>query len=128
MNIDSDTQFPQRIENKTSKQPSVDRAFQTFMKEALKEPAQNDLVVNFSNHAKERLEERKLDLTNTDLERITDAFKTLESKGSKNSLILYDDLALIASIKNKTVVTALKSEEMSEVTNIDSAIQINEKR
>ncbi|MDZ7835768.1 MAG: hypothetical protein U5K84_11075 [Alkalibacterium sp.] len=67
-------------------------------------------------------------MTETDIKRLEQAVETLESKGSEQSLILYDDLALIASIKNKTVITALKSNEMSEVTNIDSAIQINEKR
>lgn len=128
MNIDNVTQTPLNANVKTSKQPAIDRAFQSFMKDALKEPINKDTIVNFSNHARERMNERGMDLNHKDLERIIDAFKTLESKGSKNSLILYDDLALIASIKNKTVITALKSEEMSEVTNIDSAIHINKKR
>lgn len=114
------------VQNK--KQPGVDRAFQSFMQEALRIPETEDSTVQFSNHAQKRLEQRGLVLNDTDLKRIEEAVDTLDSKGSQNSLILYDDLALIASIKNKTVITALKATEMSDVTNIDSAIQINEKR
>lgn len=112
----------------THKQPPVDRAFQSFMQEALITPETETANVNFSNHAQKRLNQYGLVLNDTDIQRIEEAVETLDSKGSQNSLILYDDLALIASIKNKTVITALKAAEMSEVTNIDSAIHINEKR
>lgn len=118
----------QASDSKNQKQATIDRAFQSFMHEALKEPEKNSSVVTFSNHAQKRLDQHGFVLSKTDLERLEAAVETLESKGSENSLILYDDLALIASIKNKTVITALKSTEMSEVTNIDSAIQIHQKR
>lgn len=42
--------------------------------------------------------------------------------------MLYNDLALIVSIENNTVITVLKGDELNEVTNIDSAIQIKGKQ
>ena len=81
-----------------------------------------------SNHAKKRFEQKGVTLNDTDMHHLAHAFETLESKGSRQSLILYDDLAMIASIKNKTVVTVIKADELNDVTNIDSAFQIREKR
>ena len=48
----------------------------------------------------------------------------VQAKGGKDSLILMDDLALIVSIKNRTVVTALdpKSQKQGVFTNIDSVV------
>lgn len=127
-NIHSTVPSSTQVYLKNQKQPTIDRAFQSFMQEALKEPDKKTSTVTFSNHAQKRMDQHGFVLNDTDLERLEEAVETLEAKGSENSLILYDDLALIASIKNKTVITALKSTEMSEVTNIDSAIQINQKR
>ncbi|GAA0362086.1 TIGR02530 family flagellar biosynthesis protein [Alkalibacterium iburiense] len=106
----------------------VDGAFQSFIQEALKETDTPSSKVTISHHAQKRLTQHGFTLNDTDMHLLQEAVETLEAKGSKNSLILYDDLALIASIQNKTVITALKSTEMKEVTNIDSAIQINGKR
>lgn len=105
----------------------IDPAFQSFMKEAIKDSSLTESVT-FSNHAQKRLDQHGFKLNQNDLHLLEEAVETLEAKGSRQSLILYDDLALIASIKNKTVITALKADEMSDVTNIDSAIQINKNR
>lgn len=106
----------------------IDPAFQSFMHEAIKETDKQPAGVTFSHHAQKRMDQHGFVLNEKDMHLLEEAVETLEAKGSENSLILYDDLALIASIKNKTVITALKSTEMNEVTNIDSAIQINGKR
>jgi len=49
-----------------------------------------------------------------------------EGKGAKQALILYKDMALITSIKNRTVITAIdKSQsETNIITNIDSVVMI----
>lgn len=108
-----------------TKQPSVqlDRKFDSFIEDALKN-VNTESKVTFSNHAQKRLDQHGISLDQTDLNNLEEAVQTLADKGSKQSLILYDDLALIASIKNRKVITALKSDEMNEVTNIDSAIQV----
>ncbi|OJF90879.1 TIGR02530 family flagellar biosynthesis protein [Alkalibacterium sp. 20] len=127
-NINSALPAAREVKVKEPKQPTIDRAFQSFMQDALNEPVKKSATVTFSNHAQKRMDQHGFKLSETDMQRLEEAVETLEAKGSENSLILYDDLALIASIKNKTVITALKSTDMSEVTNIDSAIKINQKR
>lgn len=101
----------------------IDRKFDLFIEDALK-TVETEPKVTFSNHAQKRLDQHGISLDEKDLSNLEEAVQTLADKGSKQSLILYDDLALIASIKNRKVITALKSHEMHEVTNIDSAIQV----
>ena len=45
-------------------------------------------------------------------------------KGARDSLILMDNLALVVSIKNNTVITAVDEQSLKEnvFTNIDSAV------
>ena len=45
-------------------------------------------------------------------------------KGSQDSLILMNDTALVVSVKNRTVVTAMDGASMKDnvFTNIDSAV------
>ncbi|WP_051237902.1 TIGR02530 family flagellar biosynthesis protein [Lacticigenium naphthae] len=101
----------------------IDHQFESFLNQALKnETKTGELTI--SNHAQKRLEQRGLTLEASDLSKISEAMETLETKGAQNSLILYDEMALIASIKNRTIITALKTDEMNEVTNIDSAVKI----
>ncbi|OPY57457.1 MAG: hypothetical protein A4E55_01649 [Pelotomaculum sp. PtaU1.Bin035] len=80
--------------------------------------------LKFSAHAEKRLKERNIVLAQDDLAKINLAVKQAESKGSRESLIIYGDLALVTSVRNKTVVTALdgKSPEGHVFTNIDSAV------
>jgi flagellar operon protein len=81
--------------------------------------------IKFSNHAISRLQKRNIDITKKQLERISQAFNKVEEKGSRESLILLDELALIVSVKNKTIVTVMDQLNMKEqvVTNIDSAVR-----
>lgn len=106
-----------------SNQPKIDRQFGAFIDEALQK-TDSQKQIKMSQHAQKRMDERGFSLNEQDWSKIEEAVQTLEDKGSKNSLILYDDLALIASIQNRTVITALSSDEMSDVTNIDSAIKV----
>lgn len=82
--------------------------------------------LKFSRHARERLESRNIHLTADKLDRIEDAVGKAREKGARDSLVLMDDLALVVSIKNNTVVTAVDGENLKEniFTNIDSAVLI----
>lgn len=115
--------FPDKVQGKKDQLPKTDRRFQSFVDEALK-TNQAEKPIVFSNHAQKRMEQRGIELDSDDLSKLDSAFESLNQKGSTNSLIIYDDLSLIASIKNRTIITASKTEEMTEVTNIDSAIHI----
>lgn len=80
--------------------------------------------VKFSNHAIERMTSRGISFTKQDMERLSDAVSRAQAKGSKDSLILMNDSALIVSVKNKTVVTVMDKQALKEnvFTNIDSTI------
>ncbi|MBE6055158.1 MAG: flagellar biosynthesis protein [Clostridium sartagoforme] len=82
----------------------------------------NQTDYTLSKHAADRLKE--IEFTEADMKEIGKGFKMAEEKGSKNSVMIYRDVALIASIENKTVITAIEKERAKEniYTNIDSVV------
>jgi flagellar operon protein len=80
--------------------------------------------VKFSSHAMKRLESRNIQFSETDMNKIQAAVERAEMKGSKDSLVMVDDTALIVNIPNKTVVTAMQVSKENEnvFTNIDSVV------
>jgi flagellar operon protein len=80
--------------------------------------------IKFSNHAIERMRTRGISFTPEDLTRLSDAVGKAAAKGSKDSLVLMNDSALIVSVKNNTVVTVMDKNALKEnvFTNIDSTI------
>lgn len=80
--------------------------------------------VKFSNHAIERMQTRGISYSPEDLAKLSDAVGRAAAKGSKDSLILMKDSALIVSVKNNTVVTVMDKNALKEnvFTNIDSTI------
>lgn len=82
--------------------------------------------VKFSGHAAQRMIERGVELTDSQLARIDDALDLAAKKGGRQTLILMEGLALVASVPNRTVITALGDRELDNAvfTNIDSAVMI----
>jgi flagellar operon protein len=80
--------------------------------------------VAFSGHASRRLEQRGVEFGDEQMRRLQSAVERAEAKGSRDSLILLDDLALVVSIQNHTVVTAVDEASQKEhvFTNIDSVV------
>ncbi len=80
--------------------------------------------LKFSQHAQKRLQMRNIELSEADLQKLQGAVSKARDKGARESLILMDNLALLVSVKNNTVVTAVDGESMKEniFTNIDSAV------
>lgn len=80
--------------------------------------------VKFSNHALERMKMRGISLKPDEVQSLNNAIDKAAQKGSRETLVLMGDNALIVSVKNKTVVTAMDREAMKEnvFTNIDSTI------
>lgn len=80
--------------------------------------------VKFSAHAIERMRSRGIALNPQTLQRLEEAVQKAADKGARESLMLTDDAALIVSVKNKTVITAMDRETMKEnvFTNIDSTV------
>lgn len=82
--------------------------------------------LKFSAHALQRMESRQIKLAAADLDKISAAMAGADRKGARSSLLLYNDLAMVASVRNRTIVTAISGEELKEhvFTNIDSAVII----
>ena len=79
--------------------------------------------VSFSAHAAERMKARGIDLSDEELSKLDDAVSKMASKGARESLIYMNDVALVVSIRNRTVITAMDGMSAKDniFTNIDSA-------
>lgn len=82
--------------------------------------------MHFSHHAQQRLDDRNIQLTQQDVERIAQSTDDAMAKGSKESLVLMDRLALIVGVPNRTVITVLDANEQANrvFTNIDSVVVV----
>jgi len=80
--------------------------------------------LKFSKHATSRLETRNIKLTGAEMTRLNSAVSKASSKGIKDALILMDNKVFIASVQNKTIITASTDEELKDnvFTNIDGAV------
>ncbi|MEW9093613.1 MAG: TIGR02530 family flagellar biosynthesis protein [Clostridiaceae bacterium] len=113
---------PYSISNNVKKVNSHNGAVnfnEILQNEINKEP---DFVI--SNHAKQRLLERNIEFNQNDLNKIREGIDKAEEKGCSEGVILYKDVALVASIKNRTVITAMNKDESQGniFTNIDSLV------
>jgi flagellar operon protein len=97
-----------------------DGSFGEILAKATSKPAD----VRLSAHAQERLEARNITLSDSDRTRLGDAVSRAGAKGANQSLVLLDDLALVVSVKNRVVITAMDESKTSSgvFTNIDSAV------
>jgi len=81
-------------------------------------------TTRFSAHATARLRQRNLELSDHQLQRLDRAVDRAAAKGSKDALVMMDGTAMVVSVKNRTVITALQQDQAKEnvFTNIDSAV------
>jgi flagellar operon protein len=93
-------------------------------KDVLTKETQRRDALTVSSHAQKRLSSSQVELTDSHLERIGDAMERARAKGSNQSLIVMDDMALVVSVKNRVVITAVDGARMKEgvFTNIDSVV------
>ena len=81
--------------------------------------------VKFSQHASQRLQTRNISLSNEQMNQLKSAVDKAAQKGARESLILMNnDLALVVSVTNRTVITAMDGSSIRDnvFTNIDSAV------
>lgn len=80
--------------------------------------------VKFSKHALDRLNSRNIELTEDELSRINTGVDKAKSKGVRDALIMMDDKIFVASVQNKTIITAAMEEQLKDnvFTNIDGAV------
>jgi flagellar operon protein len=117
-------------ERRPNEQEGVKGEFdQVFEKELYQTEGQSDLnqikePLKFSAHAAQRLRDRKIGIDATTMAKVNEALDKAEAKGIEDTLVLTKDAALIVSVKNRTVITALDRNSLSGsvFTNIDGAV------
>lgn len=99
--------------------PAGSPTFQQVLQGALTERP-----VRISSHAQERLTAAGRQLSEQEWQAIGRAVDKVAQKGSREALLLTQDLALVVSVTNRTVITAVERERAKEnvFTNIDSAV------
>lgn len=82
----------------------------------------NQLVI--SKHAKERLSQRDIQISESNWSKIEQKVSEAKKLGINDSLVLLKNAALIVNAKNQTVITALGREEAESkiFTNINGTI------
>jgi len=84
----------------------------------------NSSELKFSKHAQERLNDRNIELTDNQVQRLEEATVKASEKGITESLVMVDNMAFIVNVKNNLVVTAMDSTSNNGnvFTNIDGAV------
>lgn len=113
--------YGQDIQKQSKKiQKSVDQNdFNKLVQELHQQKTQN---LKVSSHAQERIRTRNIEMTQKRMDTLGEVADEAGKKGAKNTLAMFGTDAFILSVKDKTVVTAMKEEEMESrfFTNIDS--------
>jgi flagellar operon protein len=88
------------------------------------EPNTYTSTTRFSAHAMARLAQRGIDLSQQQLQRLDTALDKAAGKGARDALVLLDDNAMVVSVENRTVITALGMHQARDnvFTNIDAAV------
>ena len=104
--------------------PTSGPSFRSLLEQQQAAPSSQPL--KFSAHAMQRLQSRNIQLSSDDIARMNVMADKAAQKGAKQSLFMMRDVAMVVSIKNRTVITAVDQESMKEnvFTNIDSAAVI----
>ena len=81
-------------------------------------------ALKVSGHAQSRLASRGIEMDEAAWDRVKGGVDRAAAKGARESLVLMDDVALVVSVKNRTVITAVDKGSLREsvFTNIDSAV------
>lgn len=79
--------------------------------------------LEFSQHAKERMKSRNIELSAQDMRQLSATVDKMAQKGARESLIYLNNAAFVVSVANRTVITAMDGASAKEniFTNIDSA-------
>ncbi len=81
-------------------------------------------AVQFSQHARNRMAERGIFLSNGEMEKLNATVQKMAQKGARESLVYMKNTAFVVSVKNRTVITAMDGASAKDniFTNIDSAV------
>lgn len=82
--------------------------------------------IRFSNHAQSRIEVRNINIEPQRMAQIEDAIDKASEKGSREALLICEDMVFVANVRNRTIITAIDEPSLKDrvFTNIDSAVII----
>ncbi|MDO9493798.1 TIGR02530 family flagellar biosynthesis protein [Acetobacterium sp.] len=97
---------------------------ETSFKDLLDQQIKN--TVTFTKHASIRKEQRNIEVSDNDLEKLGDACDKAQEKGIGNALIMMDNSAFIVNAADKRVITVMDKNEMKNklFNDIDGAVFI----
>ncbi|MFC1809339.1 TIGR02530 family flagellar biosynthesis protein [Candidatus Omnitrophota bacterium] len=80
--------------------------------------------LRFSAHAQERAHMRNIRFNENQLARLGEGVEKVSNKGSREALVLVDNVAAVVNVTNKTVITLADTSSTREnvYTNIDSTV------
>lgn len=104
--------------------PQAGKAKEGSFKEMFSRELAESRDLTFSKHARQRLYSRGIELSDDQVRSIADAVQRADGKGSKETLVLTENVALVVSVPSRTVVTAFDRDNLRDgiVTSIDSAV------
>ena len=113
----NNVQENKRYDNKTT--TKEEKSFKDVLNNTINKKSEGFIV---SKHAALRLKE--INFTDEDIKTIEKGFKLAKEKNSRNAVMLYKDVALIASVENNTLITAVEKERAKDniFTNVDSVV------
>ncbi|WP_245629999.1 hypothetical protein [Alicyclobacillus acidiphilus] len=80
---------------------------------------------NVSQHAQQRLSQRGIQLSASDLDAMERAAKQAEQKGATNAYMVLGPSGFVVNLPSRTVVTAMENASNPIVTQIDSVVFVN---
>lgn len=107
--------------------------FQSLLRQEVQATAPNSAQavsqkakLNFSQHAETRIRSRAITWDANLEKRVSNGIDAAQAKGSRETLILADNIAVIANVKSRTVITAMDRTGLKEqiFTNIDSTVLV----
>ncbi|EST13069.1 TIGR02530 family flagellar biosynthesis protein [Sporolactobacillus laevolacticus] len=109
-----------------SKQNQKPNAQKSSFSESLEEEYEK-LPLKLSKHARERIDERDIHISQTEWNLIHSKMQEAKKMGINDSLVLTKDAALVVNMPNQTVITAMGLEEANTriFSNINGTIVIN---
>lgn len=121
--VDGPESFKKVLVDKAA-QARADQAARMAQLQTPTAPAAGDL--KFSAHAQQRMRTRSISFTAGEMDQIKTAVGKAAAKGARESLLLINNKALVVSVPNRTVITAVDEASLKEnvFTNIDSAVII----
>ncbi|GKX65493.1 TIGR02530 family flagellar biosynthesis protein [Inconstantimicrobium mannanitabidum] len=121
INVGSTQQGIDSVSGKNLNQKVKDANFSELLKNEISKTSHN-AGYTISNHAAERL--KGVQFSSEDYNSIATGLEKAREKGSKNTLMLYKNMAIVASVENNTIITAIDNERAKDnvFTNIDSVV------